>query len=226
MDSVTPTMNFLATKGKKVIVECGGHVFSVPLEDVRDLPLSDHPTRRSYYALDRSTMEETSELKPKSDEPYNFETTVKRAPSESLSEMSDSDAESLSLKEPVPSVVPSSSPSQVLAKLKDEVTRLIDESIKKIEQDWAEKTMVEKDDPEKVKAAQPEEEETAKLKMSEDTHMPLHPDGDRGQPNYREQNLQILHSKSFVECKRLTRMKLLDEIHALVARLKDMETLD
>ncbi|ETN64464.1 hypothetical protein AND_003793 [Anopheles darlingi] len=121
------------------------------------------------------------------------------------------------------------SASSVLVELKADVTRLIDESIQKIEQTWAREIAVETRDA--AEQATPDE-----MPIEPDTHadaavgsiLPDDGDGDHDEisMDYRKQNLLVLKSKPFKECTSRTRLKLLQEIQILVKRLKDMEKLE
>ncbi|XP_058123389.1 uncharacterized protein LOC131294513 [Anopheles ziemanni] len=222
------TINVLGTKGRKVFVEHGGRVYSAPQKDIQEMALLNDQNRRSYYARDGDRQEEEMEQKSKNHLPNGDNMSVKSREIYSLS--SDSDVESHNGAENrfVPTIVPSCSASKVMTKLKDEVMRLIDESIEKIEQDWAEQmasTKCEEQPPSKAPPNTPAEEKIDHSLPGENT-LALHPDGDQGELNHREQNLLVMKSQQFVDSKRRTRMMLLDEIHARIERLKDMETLE
>ncbi|XP_050093239.1 uncharacterized protein LOC126576139 isoform X2 [Anopheles aquasalis] len=124
-------------------------------------------------------------------------------------------------REPVPCTA-----SSVLSELKNDVTRLIDESIQKIEQTWARETVETRDVAEQ---ATPQEMPIEPETLADVGSILLPDDGDHGDEaskGYREQNLLVLKSKSFKECTSRTRLKLLQEIQTLVKRLKDMEKLE
>ncbi|XP_035915567.1 uncharacterized protein LOC118513618 isoform X1 [Anopheles stephensi] len=201
-----PALNFLRNAGKKVIVECDGHVYAIPQQD--------------FLHVSRTTKQSKLE----------HQLNGGRPASDTLSEVSDSNLShdhgtpvATSLTNPE---VSSSSAARVLSELKEEVTRLIDESIQKIELEWMQSTKCGKDAvPEEEVVAPPEATPEPPVRCSEETSKTLHPDGDRGLLGHREQNLQVLHTELFVTCKRQTRMKLLNEIRDLVERLKDLETL-
>ncbi|KFB53299.1 hypothetical protein ZHAS_00021604 [Anopheles sinensis] len=228
MSAQTPTINVLGTKGRKVIVEHGGRVFSAPQKDIREVALLNIQNRRSYYALAGSRPEDEMEQKSKTHRQNGDEMSVKSVDTYTLSSDSEVESHNGAENRSVPTVVPSCSATKVMARLKDEVMRLIDESIEKIEQDWAEQMAGAKEveqSPEKAPPNTPTEEKKDHGLCGENL-LTLHPDGDQGELNHREQNLLVMKSQPFVDSKRRTRMKLLDEIHVRIERLKDMETLE
>ncbi|XP_053663717.1 uncharacterized protein LOC128712876 [Anopheles marshallii] len=199
---MAPAMNLLRSVGKQVIVEYEGRVYSIPEQDFLHMSRSD---LNACYGTSEGT---------------------DRALSDTYSELSDAnsfnDHCSPQATNPLHPVV-SSSAAKVLSELKEEVTRLIDESIQKIEREWVQNSNAAKDVP---CEAIPPEATIDSVPCAVDTSINLHPDGDRGQLSHRELNLQVLHTEQFVTSKRQTRMKLLNEIRELVERLKDLETLE
>ncbi|XP_052895702.1 uncharacterized protein LOC128302895 [Anopheles moucheti] len=207
---MAPAMNLIRSVGKKVIVEYEGRVFSIPEQD--------------FLQVSRSDVRCGS----KHDLYYGTSEGVDRTLYDTYSEISDSNSSNENLNRspqatnPINPVV-SSSAAKVLAELKEEVTRLIDVSIQKIELEWVQNSNAAKDAP--CEAVPPEATIDSVL-CAQATSKSLHPDGDRSQLTHREQNLQVLHTEQFMTCKRQTRMRLLNEIRELVERLKDLETLE
>ncbi|XP_035786166.1 uncharacterized protein LOC118463605 isoform X2 [Anopheles albimanus] len=120
--------------------------------------------------------------------------------------------------------------SNVLSELKNDVTRLIDASIQKIEQTWSRETVDTRDVAEQATLDEsPIEPETPAADVAGVESFLPPDDGDRQDEagkSYREQNLLVLKSQPFRECTSRTRLKLLQEIQILVKRLKDMEKLE
>uniref|UniRef100_A0A182Q2N7 Uncharacterized protein n=1 Tax=Anopheles farauti TaxID=69004 RepID=A0A182Q2N7_9DIPT len=219
---MAPVMNYLGTNGKKVIVECKGHVYLVPRSDYQNGIQSEIRLQTLYNNGQEGG---NCHAVPSPNRCDDSETRAKRSVSSSYSSASVSDgSESNGTPEPiVPAISNSTTAAKVLSELKEEVTRLIDQSIQKIELDWAQNLEQMRDDANKINTPEPVQEIMACL---ENTPKSLHPDGDRGQVGYREQNLQVLQTDMFVASKRQTRVKLLNEIRDLVDRLKDMEMLE
>ncbi|XP_040158473.1 uncharacterized protein LOC120897562 isoform X1 [Anopheles arabiensis] len=213
------TINPIRTVGKKVIVEYGGRIYSAPQQDLPKVSRKDSQSNR--WLTMRKIQQHQQE---RSGGCYGSKEETKRSVSDTLSELSDSDGQGCTPKLPSINPAVSCSAAQVLSELKEEVTRLIDESIEKIEQNWTHSSKL---DSEAVRETVPEPElMTEPVKAAEDLTKQLHPDGDRGLLPHREQNLQVLHTELFETSKQQTRMKLLNEIRDLVERLKDMETLE
>ncbi|XP_049299622.1 uncharacterized protein LOC125772207 [Anopheles funestus] len=216
---MAPGMNLIRSVGKKVIVEYGGHIYSMPKQDFEHGSHSDRQPR-SYEKQEEFGPEQHHQNVSK------HVGGVDHALSDTCSELSDlnlsNDYCTSKATNPVHPVV-SSSAAKVLSELKEEVTRLIDESIHKIELEWVQNSKTVAD---ATCEAVPPEATMDSIQCGEDTSRNLHPDGDRGQLTHREQNLQVLHTELFATSKRQTRMKLLNEIRELVERLKDMETLE
>ncbi|XP_050075552.1 uncharacterized protein LOC126562988 [Anopheles maculipalpis] len=211
-----PAMNFLRKAGKQVIVECEGHIYSIPQQDFLRVSRLDPQTSKTYELHRESTVEHLE--------------NGERPATDTLSELSDSNLSHDHCVTPVATTnltkpEASSSAAKVLAELKEEVTRLIDESIQKIELDWLQCTKKDKDAVrEEIVASEARVAEP--VRCTEDALKNLHPDGDRGILAHRGQNLQVLNTEPFIACKRQTRIKLLNEIRDLVERLKDMEKLE
>uniref|UniRef100_A0A182M7D3 Uncharacterized protein n=1 Tax=Anopheles culicifacies TaxID=139723 RepID=A0A182M7D3_9DIPT len=219
-------MNFLRNAGKKVIVEYEGRIYCIPEKDYPHAAQSDrHPTK-SYDKHEESGAVQHDHYKSKPDGCNVAKVDTDRVLSDTLSELSDSnmfdDLHTSKVTNPVNPLV-SSSAAKVLSELKEEVTRLIDESILKIEHEWVESKRESNDG---TCEAVPPVATMDTAKCAEEPSNNLHPDGDRSQLTHREQNLQVLHTEIFRTNKRLTRMKLLNEIRELVERLKDLETLE
>uniref|UniRef100_A0A182N7R4 Uncharacterized protein n=1 Tax=Anopheles dirus TaxID=7168 RepID=A0A182N7R4_9DIPT len=197
---MAPIMNYLGTKGKKMRLQ-------------------------ALYSDRETGQEQSSQLESSPNRCYGSETGVKRVASSSYSTASGSDpSESNCTPEPMaPAISSSTTAAKVLSELKEEVTRLIDQSIQKIELDWTQNFKQMLNDADKIGTPEPVPDMTTCV---EDTAKSLHPDGDRGQVGYREQNLQVLQTEMFGASKRQTRIKLLNEVRDLVDRLKDMEMLE
>ncbi|XP_053674699.1 uncharacterized protein LOC128725006 [Anopheles nili] len=219
---MAPPLNFLGTKGNRLVVECEGHVYSVPMDYMEQLQMQPQQLQ--------STRSDSGVQSPRqfSITPApNVEEETKDVVSECSSELSTSEfSGGIHASIRVPTLT--NSAGKVLSELKDEVTRLIDESIMKIELDLephAAPTKV----PSVVESVEDRDisrKDVEPFQFSVETSKALHPDGDRSQPGYRRQNLQVLQTDMFVASKRYTRVRLLDEILERLRRLKDLETLE
>uniref|UniRef100_A0A182WID2 Uncharacterized protein n=1 Tax=Anopheles minimus TaxID=112268 RepID=A0A182WID2_9DIPT len=218
---MNPAVNFIRSAGKKVIVEYGERIYSIPQQDF----LHRHPSKTFNMPIN-SDPGLHQQHESKFDKCYAAKKHDDRVLSDTLSELSDSnmsnDRYTPEATNPVNPLV-SSSAAKVLSELKEEVTRLIDESILKIEHEWVQNKQAANNGACEPEAPVPTMDME---KCVEEPSKTLHPDGDRGQLTHREQNLQVLHTELFGTSKRQTRMKLLNEIRALVERLKDLEMLE
>ncbi|XP_052859739.1 uncharacterized protein LOC128266988 [Anopheles cruzii] len=214
MSAEVPSLNFLGSKRDKVFLECAGHVYSVPVDDVKNLPLLDSFSK-SYYALEGDFALYESHRSKSLAGPEAM-SDLKRVASES----SCSDVSSASDAENPPLV--RCSASRGLAEAKEEATRLIDLLILKIEQNW----LREKSKDDMLDTENPTVDEVVVEKKDSAVPSSFHPDGDYKIESYRVQNLEVLKSKSFRKSKSQTRMGLLENMRTLVERLKDLEKLE
>ncbi|XP_058066224.1 uncharacterized protein LOC131215844 [Anopheles bellator] len=222
MSDKVPPLNFLGSQREKVFLECGGHVYSVPVDDVKNLPLLDSYSK-SYYALG-DNFAHFDPQRSKSEEGHETMLNIKRVASETNCSDVSSTSDAVTSAAESPPLVRCCA-SRGLAEAKEEATRLIDELILKIELNWFREKL--KDDAIQDTENPTVDEVVVEQKVSAVvTTNPVHPDGDYNNRDYRVQNLEILKSKSFRESKSQTRMGLLEKMRTLVERLKDLEKLE